>query len=198
MRLFLAIVIFLAIATATTLIYHRTQQADINYYQGHVFFEKAQYDKAKEFCERTLAVNPSHTGALRDLAYASQWTGDFERAIEAFSQLLSIEPDDYKAMTALAETLAWNKEYKKSIAVYREIISATGNIKIEILLGQVYIWDKQFDNAKKVLQTVLTEAPDDFEVRLLYAKALHYSGEPKEAIEIYKGLLEELKEDSGR
>lgn len=195
MRLFLVIVILSATAVTTTLLYHQTQQADINYYQGHKFFEKGEYDKAMEFCEKALAINPSHKGALKDLAYSCQWTGDFERATEVFNQFLSIEPGNYKVMMALAETLAWNKEYEKSVAVCKDIISSTGDIKAQILLGQVYMWNKQFDNAKEILQAVLSKDPNNSQAKLLYAKALHYSGEAKKAIEIYKRLLEEKKKD---
>jgi len=193
MRLFL--VILVATVVAVTWLYHESQQADINYYQGHRFFEKGEYDKAMKFCEKTLAINHSHKGALKDLAYSCQWTGDFKRAIEAFNQLLSIEPGDYKIMMALAEALAWNKEYEKSIAVCKEIIDLTGDVKAQILLGRVYVWNKQFDNAKEVLEEVLRKNPDNFQAKLLYAKALHYSGEAKKAIDIYKGLLKEKKKD---
>lgn len=198
MKLFFIIVILLATAIATTLLYHQTQQADINYYQGHRYFEAGEYDKAMKFCEKALAINPSHKGALRDFAYSCQWIGDFKRAVGAFNQLLSMEPDDYKIMMALAETLAWNKEYKQSIAVCKEIINSTGNIKAQILLSRVYIWNKQFDKAKEVLREVLSKAPDDSQAKLLYAKALHFSGEAKKAIRIYKELLEEKKQDSGK
>jgi len=198
MRLFLAIVILLTTAIATTLLYHQTQQADINYYQGHKFFEKGEYDKAMKYCEKTLAINPSHQGALMDLAYSCQWTADFKRAIEAFRQVLSIKPGDYKIMMALAETLAWNKEYEKSIALCEKIINSTGDVKAQILLGQVCIWNKQFDSAKEVLEEVLRKDPDNSQAKLLYAKALHYSGEAKKAIEIYRELLKEKKKDNGK
>jgi len=193
MRLFLTIVILLTTAIAITLLYHQTQQADINYYQGHKFFEKGEYDKAMKFCEKTLAIDPTHEGALTDLAYSCQWTGDFKRAIETFNKILSMNPGDYKIMMALAESLAWNKEYEKSIAVCEEIINSTGDIKAQILLGQVCIWNKQFDSAKEVLEEVLRKDPDNSQAKLLYAKALHYSGEAKDAVEIYEELLKERK-----
>ncbi|NQU73092.1 MAG: tetratricopeptide repeat protein [Candidatus Omnitrophica bacterium] len=198
MRLFLAIAILLVTAIAITLLYHQTQQADINYYEGHRYFEKGEYEEAMKFCEKTLAINPSHEGALIDLAYSCQWTGDFKRAIETFKQVLSINPEDYKIMMALAETLAWNKEYEKSIAVCEKIINSTGGIKAQILLGQVCIWSKQFDSAKEVLEEVLRKEPDNSQAKLLYAKALHYSGEAKKSIEIYKELLKEKKKDNGK
>ncbi|UCD55746.1 MAG: tetratricopeptide repeat protein [Candidatus Omnitrophota bacterium] len=193
MRLFLASTILIFTTAATTLIYHGTQQTDINYYKGHRFFEKKSYAKAREFYKKSLSINPSYKPALRGLAYSYQWTGDFEEAIEIFNKFLSIEPEDYKIMFALAETLAWNKEYEESTAVCKNIINSTGDIKAQILLGQVYIWNKQFDNAKKTLQTVLDKDPGNFQAELLYAKALHYSGEAEKAIEIYKKLLKRKK-----
>jgi len=38
----------------TVFAYHFTQQADINYYQGHRFFLKGQYEKAIPFYETAI------------------------------------------------------------------------------------------------------------------------------------------------
>jgi len=44
----------------------------------------------------------------------------------------------------------------------------------------------------------LRKEPDNSQAKLLYAKALHYSGEAKKSIEIYKELLKEKKKDNGK
>ncbi len=48
-KIALFIVVLILTSIVTTLIYRQTQQADINYYQGHRYFEKGEYNKAVGF-----------------------------------------------------------------------------------------------------------------------------------------------------
>lgn len=194
MRLFLAIAILLVTAIATTLIYHQTQQADINYYQGHKLFEKGAYDKATKFYEQALKIKPSYADALKDLAYCYQWTNRYEKTIEVFQKALLSSPQDNGLKISLAETYSWIKEYEKAIQLYKEVIAVTDSLDTRMQLAEVYIWNNQFEEAKEILFEILKITPKDKKVKLLIAKAMQYSGQAKQAIEIYKEFLNE--EDS--
>jgi len=92
----------------------------------------------------------------------------------------------------LAESYAADGDYENAIKQYREILEkepASSDIQRE--LAQVYIWDEQYDKAKEILRIILKNNPEDSKAKLLFAKALQYSGEVKEAIKIYKELLQE-------
>lgn len=191
MRLFLAIVILLATAIVATLLYHQTQQTDINYYQGHRLFEKGKFDQAIKFYEKALAIKPSRLDALGDLAYSYQWTDSYEKAAIAFQKILSLKSHDNQIKQSLAQNLSWQKEYDKAIQLYKEVIAVTDSLDTKMQLAEVYIWNKQYDQAKEILKVILENNPRDLEAKLLFAKALQYSGEAKEAIKIYKELLQE-------
>lgn len=175
----------------TTGVYHKTQKADINYYQGHRLFEKGRFDDAIKFYEKVLVIGPSRLDALRDLAYAYQWTGAYEKAAVAFQKTLSLKPHDNKIKESLAQTLSWQKEYAKAIQFYKEVIAVTDSLGAKIQLAEVYIWNNQFEEAKEILAEVSKISPQDKKIKLLLARAMQYSGQAKQAIEIYKELLNE-------
>ena len=178
-------------SVATTLFYQNTQQADINYFKGHKYFEKGYYSEAIKFYKKVLLIDPARLDALADLARCYQWTKRYEQAIDAFQKSLLITPEDNEIKESLAETYSWVKKYKKAINLYSEILETTDNIDIKRELAKVYIWNKQYDKAKGILRVILKNNPKDSEAKLLFAKALQYTGEVKKAIKIYKELLQE-------
>ena len=193
MKLVLVISIFLLLGIGITLLYHHTQQADINYYQGHRYFEKGEYHKAIKFYEKSLTIAPSRLEALKDLAYSYQQTARLEKAIDSFQKVLSLTPQANKIKKSLAQTYSWNKEYEKAISLYKEVINTGDDIEAEKQLAEVYIWNSKYDKAKPILELILRKNPDDSGAKLLFAKALHHSGEEARAITFYKELLQEEK-----
>lgn len=188
------IIVLVLVALGTTFIYQNTQQADINYYEGHRYFEKTRYDKAILFYKKTLAIDPERIDALTDLAYSYQWTRDFEAAIKTFQKALSFKPNDIKLKIALAQTYSWIKKYDEAIELYKEIIEKSDDADSKKGLAEVYIWDKKFNKAKEILKPVLKNNPEDMQAKLLLAKALQYSGDVKKAIKLYQEILKQQKE----
>ena len=193
LRVPLFIIILISASIGTTLVYHHTQQADINYYRGHRYFEKGEYHKAIKFYEKTLTITPSRLDALKDLAYSYQRTARLEKAIDCFQKVLSFTPQADKIKKSLAQTYSWNKEYEKAISLYKEVINTGDDIEAERQLAEAYIWNSQYNKAKHILEVILRKNPDDSKAKLLFAKALHYSGEVERAVTFYKELLQEEK-----
>ncbi|NQT22506.1 MAG: tetratricopeptide repeat protein [Candidatus Omnitrophica bacterium] len=184
----------IVIAVSTTLIYHKTQQADINYYEGHRYFEKGEYDEAIEHYKNTILVKTSYFDALRDLAYAYQWTDQHDKAIEFFKQALVIKPNNVKLQIALGETYAWTDQYEKSIDIFQSVLNKTNDIEVAKKVAEVYIWNKQYDIAESVIRDVLKKNPKDSDAELLLARVLQYTGRTKQSIMLYKKILKQIKE----
>ncbi len=201
MKVYIKIICFIfvliVISAVTTLIYQNTQQADINYYQGHRLFEKGEFAQATEFYEKALAIKSSRIDVLRDLAYSYQWTKVYEKAIITFQKILSLQPHDNKIKESLAQSLSWQKEYDKAIQLYKEVVTATDNIDVKKQLAEVYIWNNQFEEAKEILIGILKITPEDKKVKLLLARAMQYSGQAEQAIKIYKEFLKEENSNEG-
>lgn len=110
----------------------------------------------------------------------------------SFSVLSAEDISKEEIRKLLAESYTASGDYENAIKQYREILEKEpANIAIQRELTQAYIWNKQYDQAKEILRVILKNNPRDSEAKLLFAKALQYSGEAKEAIRIYKELLQE-------
>jgi len=175
----------------TTVIYHKTQQSDIKYYQGHRLSEKGKYREAIPLYKESLSIKPLRIDALKELAYCYQWTSNQPEAIKTFQKIISLKPRDYSIKKSLAESLSWEKNYDEAIMLYENIISVTGGKDAKLKLAEVYIWDDQPQKAKEILQSILRDSPNDFTARLLLAQAMQYSDEAAKAIAILNELLKE-------
>ncbi len=188
-KLISLIIALLFTSIVTTLVYHKTQQVDINYYQGHRLFEKGRYDQAIKFYKKALTQKESHTASLKELAYSYQWTGKHSDAIAVFRKYLSYKPQDNAIKKSLAETYAWAKDYQKAIALYEEVIKAKADIDAMRKLAEVLLWTGEYGKSIDISRTVLKESSQDTKAKLILAEALHFSGKPEEAARIYREIL---------
>ncbi|MDO8663083.1 MAG: tetratricopeptide repeat protein [Candidatus Omnitrophota bacterium] len=184
---FIAALLFSSLAT--TVVYHKTQQSDIYYFQGHRFFNAGNFDQAIIFSKKSLAIRPRRLDALKDAAYSCQWTGRHKEAIEYFRTILSINPKDIQVKESLALTLAWEKQYVEAINIYRDIIKTTGNYGLRTRLAEVLIWNKEFDKAEVLLRDILWNKPRDLESMINLADILSWQGKYAQAIKKYTRAL---------
>ncbi len=177
LKLILVALLVVLASAATTVVYHKTQQADINFYRGKAYFDRGEFKQAIPYFEKSITINPFKKEAIRDLAYSYQWTNKHAKAIEYFEVAVKKYPKDFKLKVDLADTLSWQGDYKQAIALYLEVIKATGDVEVMKDLVHVYIWDKQYDRARQLLDKILSIHPDDSELDLLGAQILLYKGD---------------------
>jgi len=189
MKYSLLTLIIVLTVTVTTIVYHKTQQADIDYFKGHRYLENRDYQKAIYFLDKAITIAPTNIKALTDLAYSYQRFNQLKKSIEVFEKIVLLAPNDYSIKASLAQTLAWDKNYQKAISLYVEVISATDDIDSKRELAEIYIWNKEYQKAKDILNEIITNDPHDYKAKLIYAQALQNSGQPNKAIQIYEELL---------
>jgi tetratricopeptide (TPR) repeat protein len=185
----LIILILTTVAVLVTVFYHTTQQADINYYQGHRFFKYGNYEKAIPLYEASLKANPDKVSSLQELAYSYLWTGTPEKSIDLFKQIIRQKPNDYDVMLFLASAYAWTGDYEKAIPILINVISKTGGLQAKIKLAEVYIWNAEPEKAAPILEDILKQSPEHTKAKMLWAKSLYYTGESEEAAEVLERLL---------
>ena len=111
-KIIVVIITLLFSSIATTAVYHKTKQADINYYQGKAYFDRGEFKKAIPYFEKAVTIDPFKKEAIRTLAYCYQWSNRHKEAIEYFKDALERDPKDYKMKKAFADTLSWQGNYK--------------------------------------------------------------------------------------
>lgn len=193
-RILLFIITLALISIVTTLVYQKTQQADINYYQGRRLFEKGEYNKAIKFYEKALAIAPSRLDALEDLAYSYQRTARLEKAIDCFQKILSLQPEAYKIKTSLAQTYSWNKEYDRAIKIYEELLKLKQEDKsqeyqIKELLSEAYKINKNYERARGLYKEVLKKNRGNIKARVALADILSWLKEYDDSISEYEKAL---------
>ena len=123
LKLIAVIVALIFSSIATTAVYNKTQQADINYYRGKAYLERGEFRKATPYFEKVLTIDPFRKEAIRNLAYSYQWSNRHKEAIAYFRDAIQRYPQDYKIKKAFADTLSWQGYYKEAIEVYLEVAS---------------------------------------------------------------------------
>ncbi len=189
-KLVFVIFVMLLIILGTTAAYHLTQKADIYYFTAKEHFVKGAFKEAIPFYEDSIKLDPTRFESLRELAYCYHWTNDNKKAIDIFVKALSLDPGENKLKRSLAEAYSWSGNYKEAVRLYRSVIDETNDIDAKRSLAEVYIWGRQYEEAKGLLKAILEEYPQDKKAKLLFAKALHFSGDGKEAIRLYKEILQ--------
>ncbi len=194
-KIIIVILTLIFSSLATTAVYQKTQQADINYYRGKGYFERGEFKKAIPYFEKAVTIDPFKKDAIRDLGYAYQWSNRHEEAIAYFKEAAQIDARDYKIKKALADTLSWQGRYKEAIALYLEVIKNTRDTAVMKDLARAYSWDKQFDKAREILQEIIAKYGDDIELHLLYAETYLYNQDYTSARDIIQGVLKKNPEN---
>ena len=185
----ISITILVTLSTAFT--YHLTQQADINYYQGHRLFLKGKYEKAIPFYTRAIEEGSGRTKTYKELAYCYLWTGKSDKSIQLFLDIAAKNPDDLKLMGSLAEAHSWNRNFDEAIKIYKDIVLRTDSPWAKEKLAEVYVWAGQPEKAKIILEPLTERDPGNYDLKLLWGKVLYYTGESEKASKVFEELLKE-------
>ena len=182
-------VVFLGVSTS--LAYHITQQADINYFQGYRFFLKGQYEKAIPFYEQAVKQGARSNEVYKELAYSYLWTGRSRDSIQLFKDLFLKEAGNPDMAYSLAQAYAWNKQYDKSIDLLRGLVRISGSEMARKKLAEVYLWSGRPEQARVVLEPMVQRYPEDTDIALMWGKSLYYTGESEKASKVFEEILKE-------
>lgn len=108
---------------------------------------KLQYNKAIEYYEKEISINPQDDNNLKQLALLYKKVGKFNKSEEAIDKLLVLEPD--------------NEDYKKM----KILIQQLQNEKKDL---QTKIKDKNYSETKILCKKLLEEAPEAYDIQKEY------------------------------
>jgi len=106
-----------------------------------------------------------------------------------------VEPNDaisdFDARLGLAQVLSYNKEtLSESLSQYEILVrEQPKNIQVNREIAAVYIWLNRYPEARKHLNIVLSQRPDDYESLVSIGDLYIYTGNLKEAVTYYKRAL---------
>jgi len=81
-------------------------------YNGQIFYEQKDYEKAIEEFLKSLSFQNDFEGALLYLAFSYHNKGEHEKALDAYAKIIEIAPNNYNAWVNRGNI---NRDYKKDI-----------------------------------------------------------------------------------
>ncbi|MCC8036029.1 MAG: tetratricopeptide repeat protein [Rikenellaceae bacterium] len=98
-----------------------------NYKKATRYLDNNDLDKAIEYLDKVIAVNPNHYDANMDLGGIALESGRYEDAVMYFSKVITILPDEPHAYYNRAETNMRQENYSDALNDY--------NLTLRILVG---------------------------------------------------------------
>jgi len=133
---------------------------------GLYLLRTGEYQLAIKLLTKADQLQPDSFGILYNLGLANLKNGDIVSALQAFLQANAIRPDDGNVLNHIALIYSQQENYPKAITTYQKTLS-TGrdNFNARINLGRLYYRLGMLDEAERLIQRGIDNAPDDVSER---------------------------------
>lgn len=115
-----------------------------------------EFDKAKNYLEKSLKLNPTYFWTLTRLGMLNYKQGDFDKAVEFFNKAIDADPFQENAYSHLGEIYYFEKNYKEAEILFRkELEHHPDHYESLYYMGCLYVLKKQYHSAIDVLEYAL-------------------------------------------
>jgi tetratricopeptide (TPR) repeat protein len=131
--------------------------------RGWQFFQKMQYNQAKEAFQAALKENPKDTAAMNGLGFSLLNMGKPKEAKPYFEAILKAEPDSGGPLNGLARCLSAEGKTKEAIALWEKLDKLTpGQPNAGTAgLAWAYLEQKEYEKAIVMFERLLEQNPQD-------------------------------------
>ena len=174
-----------------TLVYDKIKDdTNVIFTLANIYFAKNEYEKAIEFYEKSLQIEPKDHSSLNNVGLAYNNIGRFEKAIECYQKALEIKSDKYISFYNMGNAYRNIGAFEEAIKFYEKTLEIKPDY-YEVLnnLGTTYEKLSQHEKAIENYHKAL-EIKSDFE-NALYNLGVTYGnmGKYEKAIECYEKAL---------
>ncbi len=189
----LTLLFFLVILSSCQSSPERERLAKDYYNIGNAYFDLEQYDKAVEYYDRALQLDPTINQAVFNMARTKIETGDFRRALKLLNRLLESDPENVMVLEMIAYTYYRMDSFPQAVDLYKRILVLNPyNKKALYNISILEVELERFDLARLHLQK-LQEQEDKSEYRKLLADIAREEGDSEAAIGLYESIVAEDK-----
>jgi tetratricopeptide (TPR) repeat protein len=162
-------------------------------------------EQAEASYKAALAINPKSAAAELGLARTLGSEGKLDEAAPHYRQAAALDPKDRQYLLELADRYEKSKRPQEALSIYREfpdnaaVQAHVGEMLLNgsdyaeaiprveaafrsqptqanrLALAQAYLFNKQLDKALPLASAAVDAEPSNFEVRMMYARALRDS-----------------------
>lgn len=153
-------------------------------------WEQEQFDAAAQSCANVLALDPTHTDALRMLGSIAQQRGDAATAIDCFQRAMAIGPDDAGLRINLGIALYERGDSDAALTHLRRATELVpDNPAAWFNLGSALTKHAMTDPAIQAFRRTLALQPGHLRAALALARAQVAAGRIEAAIAGYRDVL---------
>jgi len=194
----------------------KPDQFQPNYYSGEAQMQTGAFDKAEESYRKALAANPKSAAAEMGLAHALARQEKLADAAPHFAQAAQLDARYRNGLLELAQLYEDHQQPAEAIAIYREFADnpaaqqRLGRLMMQdkqyaeaipqleaayqreptqsnrTALAAAYVFTGKLDLALPLLEAAIEAAPADYDLRMMYARALRDRKQfPKAAEQFY-------------
>jgi thioredoxin-like negative regulator of GroEL len=135
------------------------------------------------------ATEMSDTATRLELAKILSYDKKYSEAIDAYRQVLGNEPENLEAKIGLSEVLYWSGNIEAAAAALEGIPEGKLDDKAKLMLGDLFVAKKNYEQAVGIFSAYLEKKPDDLGVRLKLADTQTWMRRYPDAIANYQLIL---------
>jgi len=135
---------------------------------AHALARQQKLADAAPHFRQAAALDPKYRDSLLELAELYEQNQQAAEAIAIYSEF----PDDPAAQEHMGALLLRNKQYADAIPRLEQACQKAPTTANRVALAMAYLFTEQAEKALPLLDKAVTEEPANYDVRMMYARAL--------------------------
>lgn len=167
------------------------------YDKAVIAFRYGLPERAVEFIDAALALDPAHYQSLALLGYIRFQAGDYPNAVEALEKCLAIKPDLVDALNRLGSTYLAMNDNARAEAVFLRSYAVDANAFASFTLARIYLAEKKLPEALDAIDKSAAKSPRESGVHNLRGVILNQMERYDEAVKSLETAVSLAPKDVG-
>ncbi len=164
------------------------QSIEANSRIGTLLMQKGLRNEAMVYLELANTLKPDDPDIMILLAEGYQRTGRINDAVDLLVKAKTKRPEEGSLSLALFDCYVATNQKDKALAEIKALIDKSPMTEYKVKYAEYLSTIGKNHEASELLEAILAEEPENFDVMMLQAKALRAEKKYDEAVEIYKSI----------
>jgi tetratricopeptide (TPR) repeat protein len=167
------------------------------YDKAVIAFRYGLPERAAEFIDAALALDPAHDQSLNLLGYIRFQAGDYPKAVEALEKCLAIKPDLVETLNRLGSAYQAMDDNARAEAVFLRSYAVDSNAFAGFNLARIYLAGKKLPEALGAIDKAAAKSPREPGVHNLRGVILNQMERYDEAVKSLETAVTLAPKDVG-